>query len=95
MQDKHSMTVCTFNDEEQSLGYFIESFVDQNYYPPHTHEYIEIQYIMSGTGTHFINGVRYNVERGNMLFLNYCDVHSQRPETTMEVITFHMTPSFF
>jgi len=89
------ITRCTITAEDNTSGFFINTFIDQNYYPPHTHEFIELQYILSGKGIHYINGDQYSVVRGNMLFLNYNDIHSQKPETPMEIITCHMTQSFF
>ena len=44
--------------------------------PEHTHEFIEIIYITEGSCVHTINGVSYNVKRGDMLFINYGSVHS-------------------
>lgn len=42
---------------------------------PHTHEFIEIVYILSGRMTHLINGQSYEVRRGDVLFMNYGCTH--------------------
>ena len=42
---------------------------------PHTHEFIEIVYILSGRMTHRINGQSYDVRRGDILFMNYGCTH--------------------
>ena len=42
---------------------------------PHTHEFIEIVYILSGHVTHRINGQTYEVGRGDILFMNYGCTH--------------------
>ena len=42
----------------------------------HTHDFIEIVYILSGKGKQFVDGKIYNVQRGDMLFINYGSVHS-------------------
>ena len=40
-------------------------------FPEHTHNYIEIIYMCSGTTTHIINGgVRVELQQGELLFLN-------------------------
>ena len=44
--------------------------------PEHTHDFIEIIYIAEGSCVHTINGVSYNVKRGDMLFINYGSTHS-------------------
>ena len=95
MQNHQSLKVWKFNDEEQSDSFCIHASVDRDYFPPHMHDYMEIQYIMKGNGIHYINGEPYQVQRGSMLFLDYRDIHAQRPETPMEIITCHLAPSFF
>jgi mannose-6-phosphate isomerase-like protein (cupin superfamily) len=38
---------------------------------PHTHEFIELVYIFSGSGRQCVNGISYNVSKGDLLFINY------------------------
>ena len=42
----------------------------------HTHDFIEIVYIISGKGIQSVDGKTYEVKRGDMLFVNYGSVHS-------------------
>lgn len=42
----------------------------------HTHEFIEIVYILSGEMTHVINDTSYSVRRGDILFMSYGCTHS-------------------
>lgn len=42
----------------------------------HTHNFIEIVYILSGNGQHFVNDICYSVERGDLLFINFQQTHS-------------------
>lgn len=42
---------------------------------PHTHEFIEIVYILSGHMTHVIDGQKYEVRHGDILFMNYGCIH--------------------
>lgn len=44
--------------------------------PEHMHEFIEIVYIVSGTGTHFVNSSEYNVKPGSCVIATTGDVHS-------------------
>ena len=44
--------------------------------PPHTHDFIEIVYILSGRMTQIIDGQSYSVTRGDLLFMNYGCTHS-------------------
>lgn len=41
----------------------------------HTHEFIEMVYILSGRMTHIIDGKSYQAERGDVLFMNYGCTH--------------------
>jgi len=43
---------------------------------PHTHEFIEIVYVLSGRMTHVINGQTYEVKHGDILFMNYGCTHA-------------------
>ena len=72
--------------------------------PPHTHDFIEIVYILSGKMTQIIDGQSYNVSRGDLLFMNYGCTHSflasEVPDTSYvnilfspETISESITPS--
>ena len=41
----------------------------------HTHDFIEIVYVLSGEMTHEINGCAYHAARGDLLFMNYGCTH--------------------
>ena len=42
----------------------------------HTHEFVELVYTTKGNFTHYINGKAYPTARGDLLFINYGEVHS-------------------
>lgn len=42
----------------------------------HTHDFIEIVYVLSGAMTHTLNGHSYDVKHGDILFMNYGCTHS-------------------
>ncbi len=44
--------------------------------PVHTHNFIEIVYIFSGSGVQRIDNVEYPVKRGSLMFINYGQTHS-------------------
>lgn len=46
----------------------------------HKHEFIEIVYILSGKATQFVDGEKYEVSRGDMLYISYGSVHSFESE---------------
>ena len=37
----------------------------------HTHEFVELVYILSGNGKHFIDNKCYEVGKGSLLFINW------------------------
>lgn len=60
----------------------------------HTHEFIELVYILSGGGTHEINYESYPVKRGDLLFINYNQIHSFSTNGEMTYANFLMKPEF-
>jgi AraC family L-rhamnose operon transcriptional activator RhaR len=62
--------------------------------PEHTHDFIELEYIYSGSGIQIVNGVEYPVSKGDVLFFNVGDVHSYRPIKDFSVINCMFLPCF-
>lgn len=61
--------------------------------PPHTHEFIEIVYIYSGEGKQTVNGKTYDVKKGDMVFINFGQVHAF-PKSDMQYVHILMKPEF-
>lgn len=61
---------------------------------PHTHEFVEIVYILSGKGKQRINTTEYTVSKGDLLFINYNQTHAFTVEEPMEYVNFLMKPAF-
>jgi len=66
------------------------------YFPPHTHDYIEMIYMCSGSTVHILNGERLVLQTGELLLLG--------PHTTQEIepagetdiaVNFIIMPEFF
>ena len=66
------------------------------YFPPHTHDYIEMIYMYCGETTHFMNGQKVVLKEGELLLLG--------PNTTQEIlpageddiaVNFIILPEFF
>lgn len=47
----------------------------ENYVPVHTHEFYEIEYIVSGEGTYTINGTEYDAVPGTLFFMTPIEFH--------------------
>lgn len=58
----------------------------------HTHEFIEIVYVLSGEMVHEIDGCRYNTARGDMLFMNYGCTHAFSSESTYTYVNILFSP---
>ncbi len=56
--------------------------------PTHTHDCIEIVYILSGSGKHIVDGISYDVASGSIIFINYEQVHSF--EVTQSMIYYNI-----
>ena len=60
----------------------------------HKHDFVELVYTVRGSCTHYINGKQYRVSHGDMLFINYGETHSFKPESALEYINFYVKPEF-
>ena len=58
----------------------------------HTHDYIEIVYVTSGTATEYVDGIRYNVRRGDIIFMTPNSIHSFIPGAKFEHIEIFFSP---
>ena len=64
-------------------------------YPVHTHDFIEIIYILDGEGIQTIDGTSYSVRRGDMLFINYGSSHSYSTSSRFEYREIFFSPKLF
>ena len=49
-------------------------------FEPHTHDFFELECILSGRGTHLLNGREYPLKEGSVYLLTPTDVHAVRVE---------------
>ena len=61
----------------------------------HTHEFVELIYCVEGTATHIIDGLEYEVEAGDLLFVNYGQTHSFEANEAYEYYNLLYLPAFF
>lgn len=52
----------------------------------HTHDFVEIEYVLFGSGIQIINGKEYNVSRGDLIFLKKGDCHTYKTESRLEIL---------
>ena len=59
----------------------------------HTHDFIEIVYVLSGEMTHEIDGCRYKCSHGDLLFMNYGCTHTFFSDTAYSYVNVLFSPS--
>ena len=59
----------------------------------HTHDYIEIVYVASGTAIECVDGIKYNVRRGDFIFMTPNSIHSFIPDAEFEHIEIFFSPN--
>lgn len=77
-------------DEEVNIGEGIAYGKE----PLHTHEFLELTYILSGCAIHTIGGNSYEVSRGDILFINFHLSHEIFAEQEMKYVNILVAPSF-
>ncbi|MBQ4087021.1 MAG: helix-turn-helix transcriptional regulator [Clostridia bacterium] len=70
------LTRLTKEKEMQNMDVQISPKRIHGKYGMHGHEYFEMEYILSGTGTYTINGTCFPIKAGMLFFLTPADVHS-------------------
>ncbi len=66
------------------------------HFPQHTHDYVEMVYVLSGQTTHIVNGRMIRLEQGDLLFLNQSATHEICKAGAEDVaVNFIVLPEFF
>jgi len=78
------------HDEQIALSK-IESHLHE---PEHTHDFVELVYIWRGSGCHKVNGQSYEVQRGDLIFMNVGDRHSFVADGDMQYMNILFEPDF-
>ncbi len=70
-------------------------FFERNTEPmiSHTHDFIEIIYISDGRATQIVNGNRFEVGRGDLLFMNYGGIHGFEPHGSVSFYNICFDPT--
>ncbi|SDX71588.1 AraC family transcriptional regulator [Paenibacillus sp. CF384] len=68
----------------QDEGIALYKVANHTHEPEHTHNFVELVYILHGTGNHQVNNQSYHVRRGDLLWMNVGDRHSFHAEQDMQ-----------
>ncbi len=61
----------------------------------HSHDFFEIEYIISGSGTQIINGREYPVRKGDVILLKIGDTHSYSSKDSLRIVNCIFDPIAF
>lgn len=66
------------------------------HFPPHTHDYVEMVYMCSGSTTHIVNGNKILLKQGDLLFMNQSASHEIYKAGHEDIaVNFIVLPEFF
>lgn len=65
-------------------GYWVNSTWIKSRTDEHTHQFVEMVYTFHGSGVHIVNGKKYPVKKGDLLFLDYNCVHAIETDELLE-----------
>jgi AraC-like DNA-binding protein/mannose-6-phosphate isomerase-like protein (cupin superfamily) len=90
----HNYIFEEFSKNEDKISVRRSVYIDNNL-PMHGHSFMEIVYIESGEGTHYLNDKEYTVRAGDLILLDYRSIHTFRPITAnFEWINILFKPEF-
>lgn len=75
-------------------------FIQKNFIPkktieePHTHEFVELVYILSGKMVNYVDDRKYELTKGDILFVNYNQVHRYIAQTDLHFVNLLLKPEF-
>ena len=75
-------------------GILLDKFVTPCDTPLHQHNFIELAYTFSGEATHFVNGEKCEVSRGDLIFINYNQTHEYVVHKEMCICNILIQPTF-
>ncbi len=61
---------------------------------PHKHDFIELVYMISGSATHYVDGIAYPMLKGDLLFIDIDQSHSFSTQTETTFANMILLPEF-
>lgn len=61
----------------------------------HSHDYVELEYVLSGEGMQTVNGVDYPIARGDVILLEVGAEHSYYSTNALEIINCILSPAWY
>lgn len=73
---------------------YLKKNVSQTDEPLHTHEFVELVYVLAGRGVHIVNGAAYAVSRGSLIFIGAGQTHAFSISAPMTYVNLLLNPAF-
>ena len=95
----HDIPVClnsqTFSATESVL--YVSRFCLPHSFPPHRHDFVEMEFIIAGRGTQIINGMEYPLTKGSLCVLLPWHIHEimTDEQDPLEIFKCHFPLEFF
>lgn len=80
-------------DEKYGFVCFKQEFSAGTTFPLHWHDYIEFEFVLSGTAKHVFNEGEYTLKRGSAHILNYYDFHEVTVTSDIVLYCIHFDKS--
>lgn len=68
---------------------FEKKYTDNTFTKIHSHDFLSIVYLLSGSCSYIVNDIPYKVKKGDILILNPGVTHGKIPETQSDLVEFH------
>lgn len=73
----------------------LEKKTIKEHFPLHRHEFLEIEFVLKGSGIMLLNGKKQNIEKGLFYILRTYDFHEYFPTSETEIFTVSFDHSLF
>ncbi len=86
--------IFSYRDNEIYSHHSIDQGPDESRFVMHSHEWLEILYIISGKGTYMVEGNQYPIEDGDIFILRPAEMHKLQIEadSNYERMVIHFSP---
>lgn len=88
----HEIKAHDYINPEEKISVFSYTALGTEF--EHTHDFIELVYVLSGSGLHSVNGTHLETGRGDLFFLNIGQSHTFHSEKGMKLINILLQPRF-
>ena len=88
---KNKVMKISIKNEAGNKGMAVFKREQNKDYPLHFHDFFELEYIVSGCGTTYINSVAYPIKPGSTIFVTPLDFQSIKVDEPIIVITTNFT----